>query len=343
MWEVLIAASRVLGLISGLVFIYIAIFLYEDEEGKIQNVLENMWLKIEERRTAAISRHTGFIRIASGLIENVFDRVLGRTPVSSQSVGVSACLSIASIYLLVLVAPGIFPFGYILNHRTRMFFLVSLFLYLVLAVLPTWIHRRSLIAVWFWAVLLSAVAKAPIAYWIAGLPIVDVFSPKLLMRNVLFSLGISVGIVCDLLFLAFSRRILRWNSGPLSFSILCLVALLNCLFAFVVLVAPAWSHIGLEEFRERGGYWFFLGRVTWYALTSNLFIAMIAIVFVTLSVTVVLHRALWPVLQRPIYALQRLGIAKRSKLLGSVGVVLVVASAGGPSGLATVVEKLNAH
>lgn len=341
MWELLILTSRLLGLIAGLVLIYVAIFLYEDEAGKIQNVLENMWLKIEERRSVAMSRQLAFVRISSGLAENAFDRVLGRKPISKRSIGVSASLSIASIYLLVLVAPGIFPFGYVLNDRTRMFFLISLFVYLILAVLPTWIHRHSVITAWFWAVLLSAVVKAPIAYRVAGLPLSEVFSTKLLSRNVLFTLGISVGIVCDLLFLAFSRRMLRWNSGALSFSILCLAALLNFVFAFVILFAPAWSHIGLEASRERGGSWFLLGRVIWYAVTSNLFIAIVALGFFTLGLTVVLHRALWPVLERPIYALQRLGIAKRSKLLGSLGVALVFASTGGPSWLAMVVEKLN--
>ena len=73
---------------------------------------------------------------------------------------------------------------------------------------------------------------------------------------------------------------------------------------------------------------------------SNLFVALISMTLATLTFILLAHRMLWPFISRPIYSLQSLGIAKRSKLLGSVGALLIIASLGGAIWLEKVVEKL---
>lgn len=49
-----------------------------------------------------------------------------------------------------------------------------------------------------------------------------------------------------------------------------------------------------------------------------------ATVFITLAFTMLAHRMLWPLINRLVYAFQRIGIVQRRKLFGSIGVVLLL-------------------
>ena len=50
---------------SGLLCIYLATFLYETQEGKVQNLLEDLWVRIEDLKLAALSRQTAFVRVVA--------------------------------------------------------------------------------------------------------------------------------------------------------------------------------------------------------------------------------------------------------------------------------------
>jgi hypothetical protein len=82
--------------VVGWLFLYSAVFLYEDHEGKIQNKIVQWWIKIDDARIASHSRVEAFIQGVARLTLQVFDRVLGEKLVSFRFVGVSLCLGIAS-------------------------------------------------------------------------------------------------------------------------------------------------------------------------------------------------------------------------------------------------------
>jgi hypothetical protein len=52
-------------------------------------------------------------------------------------------------------------------------------------------------------------------------------------------------------------------------------------------------------------------------------------VFFVVMVFVLVHRLLWPTLERPVYALQRYGVIRRKALLSSIGAALLF----GPKGV----------
>ena len=39
---------RILALVSGIACIYVALFLYEDEQGKVQSILEGFWIRLSD-------------------------------------------------------------------------------------------------------------------------------------------------------------------------------------------------------------------------------------------------------------------------------------------------------
>src|SRR5262249_32272176 len=144
-----------------------------------------------------------------------------------------------------------------------------------------------------------------------------------------FSGGILSGVLCDIVFIALTRKLLRWLAGALSSIRILLILILNFSLAFAFFVGPIllnplidterlhmWSWLPWlfpstfghgDSKRDTLAFVILIGQ-------SNLIGFIISLVFIALTVALLLHRVIWPMLDRPIYSLQRLGIARRSKL-----------------------------
>ncbi len=53
-----------LALAGGLLCLYSSVFLYEDEEGRIQSKLEEWWARLDDARNVAVSRNAACLRVA---------------------------------------------------------------------------------------------------------------------------------------------------------------------------------------------------------------------------------------------------------------------------------------
>src|ERR1700694_5196508 len=87
----------------GVVFICAALFLYEDEEGKFQNKVEEWWIKLSDKQRASRSRVAAFMQEVAQLTGRGFDRLLGRRLFSFRVIPISIYLSFASFFLLILI------------------------------------------------------------------------------------------------------------------------------------------------------------------------------------------------------------------------------------------------
>src|ERR1044072_1990474 len=56
--------------LMGFVLFYAGAFLYENEQGRIQNLLEDTWIKINSQHKTKISQHTAFFREVAKLIDD---------------------------------------------------------------------------------------------------------------------------------------------------------------------------------------------------------------------------------------------------------------------------------
>lgn len=97
MTEASAIAIQILGILAGSLCLYIAFFLYEDEESRVQNALENLWIRVNDRsdRASAFMRH--LVAEAAGLSSRAFDAVFGPTLFSIRAVGVSFSYALASM------------------------------------------------------------------------------------------------------------------------------------------------------------------------------------------------------------------------------------------------------
>jgi hypothetical protein len=389
---------RLLALIIGIACVYVALFLYEDEQGKVQSVLEEFWIRISDFRKVAVSRTALFMRELADFTDSTFERFFGRKLLSLKSMAVSACFSSASVCLMILytmytndrmveammvdalrkeTSTGVSVI--VLNTKFvdeyGPFFapcigLIMLF-FILLGMLPGFMEKRTS-KVWLWSVGVSLLLAASGLFAWEYLGWVKYFTgiqerhgwghisilwehmrfdvdPPLLRRTdffvvmlVAFLIGIATGILSDSVFIAVTRKILRWGSTLEAPSKISGIVALNFFFAFILAWAPAGIGYGIAAMIFGGAhktsypassfsvtvFGEAVQQAGFIASLSNVLTACSASLWVVLGVIALLHRVFWPLLERPVYALQQVGIARRSKLLGSFGLVLLGAGVG---------------
>ncbi len=68
---------RILAGVAGALLLYVAFFLYEDEEARIQNRLDQIWQKIDALQSSAMSREVSFLQGVTRTTSAILDRLLG--------------------------------------------------------------------------------------------------------------------------------------------------------------------------------------------------------------------------------------------------------------------------
>lgn len=353
-WITIAVMLRGCVVLLGLFFVYAAVFVYEDEQGKLQNMLEDWWVQIEDAKQTVLSKHTAFMRYIADLITSAINRLFGVRLLSLQSLGVSAFYCYASSLLVFCFASAFF-------WDSESIILIVLFVpfiagCLVLGSLPVFLS--SIV----WKIIWATVIGGFLCLWALGLVIVSIAPNPESETESLFGitfriaffvgtiLGLAISSALSLAFIAFARKLLRWSSGMEHAYQIIGVVLLNLIIVGALVALPVVVFRSLESFMPDDVFESQMSvrhliSLTVLALlvgtaTANVLPALVSLSFIVLALLMGAHRIFWPSLARPIYSLQRLGIAKRSKLLGSVGALLIVGSIGGWPWIEKIVEKL---
>ena len=292
---------------AGLTLLYAAFFLYEDEQQRVQNAIEVLWIRIAEQRTTS-EKAGAFFQAVSGIGVRVFDRIFGPSSLSLQSFAVSFCMMCISF---TLVAPFILA-----EHLPRNYLgevgqgiLVST----LLGLLPAWFQKR-------WAVWVSSVTLIAACVLVVGLVgYYNLWQGRRFDYVELVRLGGPIAaVLLTIVGVAIDRAVLKWCARRTTLGAALLVALLNV--TFLTLAAGPWwfsSHPPPESL-QNGPIAVFLLFVEYMSI-STLFPALIAGLIIIVMGVIVLHRVLWPFMARPLYAIAQHGVVRQPKLLGSLG------------------------
>jgi hypothetical protein len=344
---------RILAIIIGALLIYASIFLYEDEDGKIQNLLEDWWVKISDAKKFALSKHTAFMRVIADLMTLGFNRFFGESFFSLQSVGVSACYAMALLNLTIFIIPLIYSKQ---SNDATYDFLSGFLLSLSLGTIPVFIKSSFWMKSWF-------ILFVFITFNNFIIPMLDIVLLARSKRHddaalivMIITISIVLGVTLFTLFIAIIRKSFQKVSGATSSIKISIIYLLNCmpffvlygLFKLTLFVLPSLKLspetnrvIMFGDFNSSmASFLLLLTICVWFI--NGVFV-ITATIFVGLSVLMILHNLFWPALDRPIYSLQKLGIAKRSKLLGTLGALLIMTALGGATWLEKIVEILNPY
>jgi hypothetical protein len=315
--------------IAGGLLIYAALFLYESDEGEVQNRLEIWLVAVRRRREASLSHVVVILTAVASLSGQIFDRLFGKKLFSLRSFGASMCYSIASI-VLFRDAMGV-PFIDGLAYWVPLT-LAWIVLFSQLATFPDEQSTKRVWRLWFIFICIFIVGivflgegyelsgwgdvnniGSPLPSWMA---IAESVSSPLLVLGGSF--------VCDIFFIVFTRWLLERIALTTQVDRALALILLN--FAVcAVLVGPGF--IDTDPITTQPRFW----AETQVKLLGqfNFLDSLVCALFAMILLGVLLHRLVWPFIERPLYSLHRFGVIKNKKLLCAVGTLLLIGPAKG--------------
>jgi len=292
---------RVLAAISGAIFLWAALFLKEDEEGRVQRTLDIWRDRLAVWPLATKARRSAALKLCAASAAAILDRVFGRRLLSKRAVVVSAALSMGSVVLVIgaVSAPNKFSwlmfggalvcaaaFGPSVDRRLQCLPIVAIVL-----CLGAWI--------------IIGASDSDSSYYV-----VYVFLPA----------AAASGVLSDFLLITINRKILRWAATVASFNAAVLVLSLNLFLAAALLLAPYELFLTAIGGDDAWGIGAVLAKLF---AASNLFTALAAALVVAIALLLVIDELFWFFAERPVYAAARYGVIQKKKTLLLVGVTLI--------------------
>jgi hypothetical protein len=332
MWRYSYAALKILVFCAGVFLLYVGAFLKEDSEGKLQNSLEALWVSITDQQSLATSKNTAFLRTIASLVTNALDHLLGERLFSLRALAVSCMYSLGSIFLTafsVISLGSAFSSERLDSADLRglaICFGIALG-FLCLGTLQVQIRRPPTYGIWYVAVLILAVATF---FFFRAEGIFDLgflFTTKLspAVAVIAFASTLFGGIAFDFVFIAATRYVLRRSSQMSTALNIAKIVLVNILIGGLLVALPAYF------LREPSNILWpdtVTERVAGMVGASNLVDLLVSLLFVLAALLLLAHRLVWPLLENPVYTLQRIGVIGRRKLLVSVGFMMLAFATG---------------
>jgi hypothetical protein len=319
-----LTACRVVVFLVGALAFYLSLFLREDQEGKLQNRVEELWAAIDDRQRLTRSRATPFFNKVAATVTRAFDRIFGPKLISVQMIGVSSSCAFAGLFLTVGLVfsvllhllralpsqPTNLPasMGASLSLLSSFFVVVGLVLFII-AALPAIIPSRFS----------RVVSLLPALLFTWG--VIQLARLQLPFHNQLWMLAaLLLSMLSDICLLVIVRQSIRWVSGAVHPLRICLVVLAQ--MTTVVLIV--WAPIEISgRVAVRYG-WKLLPQFLITIGTFNVFTAIAACAFILTLLAVLLHRIFWPVIERLFYPLARFKVVRNHKAMATLGAICMV-------------------
>jgi hypothetical protein len=286
---------RIISGLAGFSFLYMALFMYEDQAGRIQNRLVDLWVRVSAGHERFLGKKAAIIKTSSDIAELGFKWLFGEKLLSVQFVVVSFCMSVASLGTMVVCddlasGSGGSP-DYLITGVTQTALLswsALHFLYGLFAARLLFRKDRVLLATLLFVVLF--VVSSGGVCWAAAQH-ADWNASAEVERFVAITLSALIfGLVCDIVLLTSSRFLFRLVSKTtanivlllgLSFSAVWLCILLDCWRVFVFDVSASRDPLAqalsvLSAYAEFSDIAKISSTILYLGACSNLFNALAA-------------------------------------------------------------------
>ena len=337
-----------IGLVSGrlLIFcfavllIYIAVFLREDEEGKLQNRLEELWIRISDRERVALTRHGTFLRSSLSIYNRVLLFLFGRTLFSVRTYSLISIYALCSFSVSLLYDQRWYiaysrwlhfadVMAWLRNTRFLSWLGHSWFRYLhydydsykrstpILILFVIFICIRGALAI-----CTDETDDADDLTWLSKIlivmgsfiPLVVLLLPSVVEYNIVIILiALPIGLLSGIVFVMLNRVVIRIS--------------LHIANGFYVVLAANLivTMVYLNLFYRFDGFKLpkSVNSLVGFVGATNLMSGLVALSVVAVMVFILLHRLFWPFLSRPIYAIVRHNVVRKPTLLLSIAVILL--------------------
>jgi hypothetical protein len=230
MWHFLHLIARPIEVLLGVFCVLTAIVLYPDEEGRIQSKFEDFWIRVDDFKNSALTRHAAFLTQVAKLETQFLNRLFGHKLISSQSIGVSFSLSLLTFSILGLATLGYASKVEDIRSMFLRFYLSLLIVSLLVGVTSIFVRRRQNTRT---IAIASAIILVPF--------FIFKFNPNLdparaeVSANVLY-LAVG-GFACDVAFVALTRRFVMWT-GEMTSTVKVMGTIVLNVFLALCLMAP---------------------------------------------------------------------------------------------------------
>ena len=292
--------------------------LYEPEAEGLQNRLQVMWIEIDDLQLRAMSLQAAFLQQVAALADRDLSKLLGPKLFSLKSLACCLCLSLSSMactFLLLFSLKQSFSPAY---RKYPFVYLMSAIFWLVCGISRKLRYASFVLIPAFIALFLIVGVLHPQGGFGRTTPL-EVFQ---------YVGPLILGVSCDLVFVASTRWLLRRSANLSNVPGLVSFALLNVAIG-VVLVSGLFVPLLLghrlsgvaQMIKTHSALWASIATVS----ATNLFSAAVAFFAIILMIAALLHRLIWPMISRPIYAVHRYELVKKPNILGAIGVALLMA------------------
>jgi hypothetical protein len=293
--------------LTGLLLFYIGLFLNETEEGQLQSRLEDLWIRVDDLQSQAISRQAALLQQVSKLTSEALVWLFGQKLFSIKRLASCFCFALASNALSIVLSGS----GDILEGIKPALLILSLLL--LLAGFFRWLRYFGfvMLIVGVYGVLTGAAGFHE--------------TPAEIVYSLIVNL-ISVASVVG--FIAITRWSLQRAARLSRTAAILALILLNVAIGFALISPTLFSathHYSIAMTSKRVGGVFsrpHAGLVLLYAVAQvNLFTAIVAFTIVFVLFAALAHRIVWPIMARPLYAAHQHGIIRQHKLLIGLGIL----------------------
>jgi hypothetical protein len=266
----------------------------------------------------------------------VFDRLFGQRLFSLRSFGVSGCFSLGTLGLVCArgLAEPLFA-ELPISLYTSVVILLLVMGVAPAALGPRWYELRLFRALW----LVCVVTLIFMAF--VGMDAVRWFDHNYeqvpsTVEAVYYLIFVVVTIASDFLFIAVTRSLLRISSKLNSRIKILGIMIGNVSLACLLVVVPvslAWGGTAISKIIRSDSMMETITQYVQFApprqtilstlAASNMLDGLVACTFFILLFVLLLHRIIWPTVQRPVYVLAARGIASRRRLFLFLGLALI--------------------
>jgi len=298
-----LTSIRLVGASVGALLLSWAILLSEDEERTVQSVLETWWVRLDDLDHATATRAIAIVNRFSVAIAAWLDSVFGQRLLSFHACAASFCLSLSGFLVMSIV--GLWP------KNEMSWRVLAIVVAVATASFFVGVSSRLNYSKYFITTLIVLSVGGMI-----GLHDRYGLSVETYQVGKMLAFAFSVGVLADFLVVALVRYLARRGTSahgliwPIVASTIC-AAVAVAIFVYPVFLMHSWD-------TNR----FCATSIAAFGLT-NLYAAVIASSFILLAICMVLQRLFWPILKRPVYAMQRFRIFEQRKLLFFAGATLI--------------------
>jgi len=297
-------AGRVLAGLVGCVCFYLAFFLYEDEEGEIENKLQDkldgLWIRVHDRARITGSTAAALLNKVGEASLRLIDRLFEHPISPIKLIAISSNISIGGFFLSLAYREYVDTLGPATPHYLRN------------------TMTEIIMAVCFFSLAALSGKKSRLWALIALIP-AAILSTFLIYVWTVQSLVFGFSLLVDYVALIIIRRLFSGIAS--SSSLIKIILIMGTLLVFAILVTFGPLRLWRATYGLTAFAWLILGfEIASLNLTTALFCS-VPVIFLA---GILLHWCLWPIISRVIYPLSRHKIVTNRKVLLSIGTLCLI-------------------